>query len=311
MTNKYPKDFFGHPQGLTLSEINITREDIIDAIKTISQNSYGGPDEFPAILLKRCSKSLAHPLQLLYKASLKTLEIQIYLKWGIITPIYKDGSQNLPKNYRPVALASHLIKVLEKKLAKNIHQFLETHQKMNPKQHGFRSGTSCLSQLLEHHNKILEELEKSNNVDVNYLDFSKVFDKVDHGILPNKLKKIGINDKIGEWIHNVLSNRQQCVAVNETTSSDVLVRSGVPQGSVWGPLLFLIHISDINYEIADSKVSCCANDSRILLGIHDEEGTQMLQNEQIWMGCTKGQIQIIWSSIPTSSNFCDMEKNRK
>ena len=80
---------------------------------------------------------------------------------------------------------------------------------MNPKQHGFRSGRPCLSQLLEHHNKILEEFEKSNNVDVIYLDFAKAFDEVDHGILLNKLKKIGINGNIGVWIHNFLSNRQQ------------------------------------------------------------------------------------------------------
>ena len=105
---------------------------------------------------------------------------------------------------------------------------------MNPKQHGFRSVRSCLSQLLEHHNKILEELEKSNNVDVIYLDFAKAFDKVDHGILLNKLKKIGINGKIGVRIHNFVSNRQQCVAVNGTTSSEAQVRSGVPQGSVLG-----------------------------------------------------------------------------
>ena len=167
-TIKYPKDFFGHPEGNTLSDISITREDIIDAIKTISQNSSGGPDEFSAILLKQCSKKLAQPLQLLYTASLKTGEIPIDLKRAIIIPIYKGGSRNLPKNYRPVALTSHLIKRLEKILAKNIHQFLEIHQKMNPKQHGFSSGRSCLSQLLEHHNKILEELEKSNNVDVIY-----------------------------------------------------------------------------------------------------------------------------------------------
>ena len=80
MTIKYPKDFFGHPQANTLSDINISREDIIDAIKTISQNSSGGPDEYPATLFKQCSKSLAHPLQLLYKASLKTGEIPTDLK---------------------------------------------------------------------------------------------------------------------------------------------------------------------------------------------------------------------------------------
>ena len=153
------------------------------------------------------------------------------------------------------------------------------HQKMSPMQHGFCSGRSCLSQLLEHHNKILEELEKPNNVDVIYLDFAKAFDKVDHSILLNKLKKIGINGKICVWKHNFLSNRQQCVAVNGTTSSEAQVRSDVPQGWVLGPLLFLIHISDINYEIADSTVSCFADDTWTLLGINDEDDTQMLQND--------------------------------
>ena len=81
--------------------------------------------------------------------------------------------------------------------------------------------------------------------------------------------------KIGLWIHNFLSNRQQCVAVNGTTSSEAQVRSGVPQGSVLGPLIFLIHISDINYEIVDSTVSCFADDTRILLGIKKEEVTQI------------------------------------
>ena len=136
---------------------------------------------------------------------------------------------------------------------------------MNHKQHRFRSLRSCLTQLLEHHNKILEELEKSNNVDVIYLDFAKAFDKVDHGVLLNKLRKIEINGKIGVWIHNFLSNRQQCVAANGTTSSEAQVRSGVPQESGLGPLLFLIHLSDINYEIADSTVSCFADDTRVLL----------------------------------------------
>ena len=118
MTIKHPMDFFGHPLANTLSDINITREDITDAINIMSQNSSGGPDEFTAILLKQCTKSLAYPLQLLYKASLKTGEMIIDLKRAIITPIYKGGSRNIPKNYRHVALTSHLIKILEKNISK-------------------------------------------------------------------------------------------------------------------------------------------------------------------------------------------------
>ena len=94
--------------------------------------------------------------------------------------VIKSGSKNLPKNYGPVALTSHLIKILEKILAKNIYQFLETHKKMNPKQRGFCSGRSHLSQLVEHHNKILKELEKSNNVYIIFLDFEKAFDNIDY-----------------------------------------------------------------------------------------------------------------------------------
>ena len=93
------------------------------------------------------------------------------------------------------------------------------------------------------------------------------------------LKKKWINGKIGVWIHNFLSNRHKCVAVNGTTSGEAQVRSGVPKASVLGPLLFLIHISDINYKIADSIVSCFADDTWILQGIKDEEDTQMLQND--------------------------------
>ena len=112
------------------------------------------------------------------------------------------------------------------------------HQKMNHKQHGFLSGRSCLSQLLKHHNKILEELERSNNVGINLLRFSTAFDKVHQGILLNKLKKNRINCKTGVWIHNFKSNRQQCVAVNGTTSSEAQARSGMPtRVSVRAPLI--------------------------------------------------------------------------
>ena len=158
-------------------------------------------------------KSLAHPLQLLYTASLNTGEIPLDLKLAIITPINKGGSRDVPNNYQPVSLISHLIKIWKKYL-----QFffsLIPRNTSENKPHGFRSGRSCLSKLLEEHHNIFEELEKSNNVYVIYLDFTKAFDNVDDGILLNKFKKLGINGEVRMWIHNFLSNKQLLVTFME------------------------------------------------------------------------------------------------
>ena len=119
----------------------------------------------------------------------------------------------------------------------------------NCSQHGFRGRRSCLSQLLAHFDKILGCLEEGKNVDTIYLDFSKAFDKVDHRILMQKLKAIGIGGKVGRWIYSFLTGREQIVIVNGVHSKPGPVLSGVPQGSVLGSLLFLIMMTDINENI--------------------------------------------------------------
>ncbi len=125
-----------------------------------------------------------------------TGEIPTKLKHGAITPIYKGGDRTLSKNYRPVALTSHVIKVFEKIIVKKIITFLEENMLFNPGQHGFRQGRSCLSQLLQHRMDILNYLENETGVDVIYLDFAKAFDKVDHSILIES--HIGIGGKLIE-----------------------------------------------------------------------------------------------------------------
>ena len=129
---------------------------------------------------------------------------------------------------------------------------LEVNQKFNNAQHGFRQGRSCLTQLIQHYDDLLNKMEDGSNVDVVYLDFSKAFDKVDHAILLKKLKAIGITGKAGKWILDFLSERYQQVIVNNQKSSKSKVVSGVPQGSVLGPLLFLVMINDINQDIESS-----------------------------------------------------------
>ena len=137
-----------------------------------------------------------------------------------------------------------------------------------PEQHGFRAGRSWLSQI---HDQITGLLEDNQNVDVIYLDFAKAFDKLDIKITLQKLYNLGIGGKLFDWIESFLTNRKQRVVVDSAISDEVTVISGVPQGSVLGPLLYLILLRDIDADVAFAKVSSFADDTRVLAGIKSTE----------------------------------------
>ena len=149
----------------------------------------------------------------------------------------------------------------------------------NKNQHGFRSGRSCLSQLLEQFDLILNILDDDANADVIYLDFSKAFDKVDHQIVLQKIKQLGITGNIHHWLKSFLTDRYQSVVVNGVKSDPQRVISGVPQGSVLGPLIFLILIGDIDEEISYSDVKSFADDTRATMAIKSACDVQLLQGE--------------------------------
>ncbi|CAL4059403.1 unnamed protein product [Meganyctiphanes norvegica] len=151
----------------------------------------------------------------------------------------------------------------KKVIRKKIIEFLKNNNKFNDSQHGFRSGRSTLSQLLSHFDNILKCLEEGEDVNVVYLDFAKAFDKVDFSIVLNKLKTLGITGKLGRWIHCFLTGRTQRVVVENISSSTKEVISGVPQGSVLGPLLFLIMIGDIDKSVLTAFLSSFADDTRV------------------------------------------------
>ena len=226
-------------------KLSITEEDLIKAINELSPSAAKGPDNFPALLLKNCKEELIEPLLKLWKTSFHEGTVPSKLKKCMITPSHKGGSKAEAANYRPIALTSHIIKIFEKVLRNHLTNYMDENSLFNPNQHGFRKGHSCLSELLDHYDNILDFLNNNMNVDVIYLDFAKAFDKVNYGVVLQKIKCLGVDDETLKWLTSFLTGRNQTVVVNGHSSDPKLVISGVPQGSVLGPLIFQILLADV------------------------------------------------------------------
>ncbi|MEL7079430.1 MAG: reverse transcriptase family protein [Cyanobacteria bacterium J06582_2] len=288
ITIENPEEFFNLSNSNlpSLTDIVFTPEMIEEEIDSLKTNSAPGPDNFPVILLKSCKKQLSKPIYMIWRSSLDNNDIaDIYLH-AIINPVLKPGcAANLPKSYRPISLTSHIIKIMEKILRKAIIQHLTDNNLLPNNQHGFIKGRSTLSQLLGQTETILRTIEEGNDLDSIYLDFSKAFDKVDHNILCTKLKKLGIGGKIGTWLHTFLTKRTQQVSANGVLSEPTPVLSGVPQGTVLGPILFIIKISDFDHGLVKSSISLYADDSRassIVSSEYDKNNFQTELNDIIY-----------------------------
>ena len=260
-----------------MTDLHFGQEHIANAIKNIPSHSSPGPDGIPAKLLRECVEELKKPIFLLWRASMDSGKVPRKLKLSHVIPIFKKGDKSSPKNYRPISLVSHISKIFERVVVKNLTDYLNDLDLFNKQQHGFRSGRSCLSQLLEHHQTILAHLESGTGVDVVYLDFAKAFDKVDYGVLLSKLKSIGVCDLLLRWLNSFLTNRKQMICIDGSLSSEGPVISGVPQGSSLGPLLFLILIADIDADTKYASVSSFADDTRLLMPIGTTEDNGMMQ----------------------------------
>ena len=222
------------------------------------------PDNIPAILVKKCSGTISYFLSMLFNLSISTNQVPWQWKLSLIAPIHKKGSKNLAKNYRPIALTSVICRILEKILSLNIIQHLYQNNLISHNQHGFLPRRSSSTQLLQAINNWFESLHNKHSVNVVYTDLAKAFDKVSHSKLLEVVRSYGIGGKVYDWLQTYLTNRVQSVVLKNTRSSTKLITSGVPQGSVIGPLLFLLYIDDISRLTSPLSTVCLfADDAKV------------------------------------------------
>ena len=264
---------------VVLDDFDFSPEDIKAALAELDPSSAGPDGDIPAKILTACRNTLCVPLFLLWEKSFEDGRTPDSLKIQFITPIFKRGDKTLAINYRPVSLTSNLLKTFERVMRNKLVDHLEENNLLPDSQHGFRKRRGCLTQLLNHMDNIFNELNSGNEVDVVYLDYSKAFDKVNHSILLAKLEKLGIGGKILAWIKDFLSDRYQTVVVEGKKSSFEIVRSGVPQGTVLGPILFIIYVADLQNRVLHCDTGTFADDTKLQKRIVSEESGTELQED--------------------------------
>ena len=267
-----------------------------------------GPNEISSRFLKEMASPITPALTPIYQASLEQGQIPDERKTANVAPIFKKGDKSKPSNYRPVSLTPICCKIVEHILHSHIMKFFEGHHILSDFQHGFRKNRSCEPQLILTINDLAKALDNSQQIDGILLDFSKVFDKVPHRRLAAKLHHYGVRGKTLSWIQSFLAGRTQQVTLEGQTSSTSPVTSRVPQGTVLGPLLFLVYINDLPSRVKATP-RLFADDCFLYRVINSPEDSQALQEDldalQQW------EKDLLMSFNPDKCEVIRITKKRK
>ena len=263
-----------------LKSIEIDSDKVQTRLKSLDANKAMGPDQISGWVLKNCAEELSWPICKLFEKSLEEGYVPNRWKEAQIVAIHKGGSKEVPLNYRPVSLLCILIKVLEGMIRDVWMDFLEDREILSAKQFGFRKGRSCITNLLSFYSRVTEIIDQKGGwADCVYLDLKKAFDKVSHKRLLWKVEQIGgIGGKLLKWMKSYLTDRKMKTSIRGVSSNWAYVESGVPQGSVLAPLMFLIYVNDLPDGVS-SYMNMFADDAKIMRQVRNLEDCQELQKD--------------------------------
>ena len=261
-----------------MEKLEISEAEILKKLEHLQINKSPGPDQLYPRVLREVSKEIVKPLQVLFSKSLETGLLPSDWLSADITAIYKKGCKNDASNYRPVSLTCIVCKIMESHVRDHIMNHLDANKLLSNRQYGFRKGRSTMLQLLKVLDDWTNSLEKGRQINVVYTDFEKAFDKVPHKRLVEKLRGYGVRGDLLNWIAAFLADRRQRVRVNGKYSGWSRVISGIPQGSILGPLLFVIYINDLP-EILEGRaaIALFADDAKIYGEVMERSDVEIMQ----------------------------------